>query len=149
MSYLFCFSLISAFKSIWRHKAMLLNPCWPSIQKQLISPSPYFPFTLLPQQGNQGWFHQEYTPVGVPALAQRDWWYLCSYGMHKWVKDPLLLQLRHRSKLQLGSDPWPGPGTTYATGWPKMEQKKTHTQKTPHLWSSPVAQQVKDLVLPL
>ena len=39
-------------------------------------------------------------------MAQWDWWHLWSAGTQiQWVKD--LAQLRFRSQLRLGSDPWP------------------------------------------
>ena len=51
---------------------------------------------------------------GVPAVAQwiNDLAYLyggsgLSPSLVQWVKDPALLQLQHRSQLQLKSDPWP------------------------------------------
>ena len=52
--------------------------------------------------------------LGVPTVVQWDWQHLCSIGMqvgslarYSGLKDPLLLQLQHRSQLQLESDPSP------------------------------------------
>jgi len=52
---------------------------------------------------------------GVPAVAQQDCATLQSVKTqvrsqagHSGSKDPALLKLWYRSKLQLGSDPWPG-----------------------------------------
>jgi len=42
-------------------------------------------------------------------------------SLTQWVKDPALPQLRHRSKLQLGSDPWPRGD--------KKRKKKNHKKK--------------------
>ena len=52
---------------------------------------------------------------GVPAVAQQDWQCLWGAGMQvrslapeQWVKDPALLQLHPRLKLQLVTDHWLG-----------------------------------------
>ena len=48
----------------------------------------------------------------IPSLAQ-------------WFKDPATSQLQPRSQLQLRSeDLIPGPGTSYAVGWPKKKKKR-------------------------
>ena len=44
----------------------------------------------------------------------------------QWVKDPTLLQLRHRPQLWLGSDP--SPGISYVAGQPKKKKKKENSQ---------------------
>ena len=66
---------------------------------------------------------------GVSAVAQRDQQHLWSTGTQVRspaqqirLKDPVLLQLQCRSKLQLGSDPWPRNSIRCAVA--KKEKKK-------------------------
>ena len=44
---------------------------------------------------------------------------------NQWVKDPVLLQLRHRLQLQLGCDPWPGNSHTPQSSQKKKKKKIT------------------------
>ena len=58
--------------------------------------------------------------TGVPAVVQQDWQ---APGLAQWVKDPVLLQLKHTG-CNCGSDMIPGPGNPYAVGQPKKKNKK-------------------------
>ena len=49
----------------------------------------------------------------------------------QWVKDPALLQLRLRLRLQLGSDPW--PGSSICQGAAKNEKEKKKKNRTHRL----------------
>ena len=46
--------------------------------------------------------------------------------MVQWCKDLVLLQLWHRSQLQLRFDPWPG---NFHMLWVQLKKKKTNKQK--------------------
>ena len=61
---------------------------------------------------------------GVPAMAQCDQWRLGTQvrSVVLWVKDLVLLQLRLRSQLLLGSDSW--PGNSICQGVAKKGKKK-------------------------
>ena len=66
---------------------------------------------------------------GIPAVAQRDQQHLCSTRMHvrspdghSGLKGLVLPQLRRRSQLQLGSDPW--LGNSMCCGVAKKGEKK-------------------------
>lgn len=68
-------------------------------------------------------------------------------AMVLWVKGLTLLQLWHRSQLQLGFSPWPG---NFCMLWMWVENKQTNKKTNkPVLWSSPVAQWIKDPALSL
>ena len=73
--------------------------------------------------------------AGVLAVEQQDQWHLWNSGMilglAQWVKDLVLLQLRHRSQLQLGSDPWPRNTTCHKVA--KKEKKKSLLLSSMHL----------------
>ena len=62
-------------------------------------------------------------------MVQWDQWPSGSTGLipAQWVKDLVLLQLWHRSQLQLGSDPWPVKLHT-----PQGGQNKTNRPKKKH-----------------
>ena len=73
-------------------------------------------------------------PVGVPALEQWDPWHLQrqdagigSPAQHSGLKDLVLLQLWHRSQLQLRSDPW--LRNSICCGVAKKENKNKQTNK--------------------
>ena len=64
-------------------------------------------------------------------MVQQNWQRLCNTRMQvqflaqcSGLKDPVLLQLRRRLQLWLGSDPW--PGNTTCPGQPKKEKKKKY-----------------------
>ena len=63
---------------------------------------------------NWGISHQESPGRCAPAVAQQDWWHLCSIRTQVWspswpkgLKDPLLPQLQSGLQLWFKSDPWP------------------------------------------
>ena len=80
--------------------------------------------------------------MGVPAVAQRDQWCLCSArtqvrspAQHGRLKDPTWPQLWRRLQLWLRSDPC--PGTPCAAGQQKKEKKKKKiTQMALLVWFS-------------
>ena len=47
---------------------------------------------------------------------------MLGHSTARWVKDPALSHLQLRSRLQLGSDPWPGDSIYHGAG--KNEEKK-------------------------
>ena len=55
------------------------------------------------------------------AACLESWDAGLSPGPAQWVKDPMLPQLQHRSKLRLRSYPW--PRTSISVGWPKKKKK--------------------------
>ena len=92
------------------HKLRLFVPLWMSIEAMTIE------------------FH------GTPAVAQRDPRCLWSTGtqiqfpaQHSGLKDLVLLQLQHRSKLRLRSDPWPKNSIHHGAARIKKKQTNTYT----------------------
>ena len=66
-------------------------------------------------------------------MVQQDPWCLQStrplvqsLGQYSGLKDPVSPQLRHRSQLRLGSDPWPRNSIGRARGGQKLKMVKNH-----------------------
>ena len=54
------------------------------------------------------WEDEKVLGMGVPTVAQGDLRHTCSTRMQAGSLDLMLPRLQRRSKLQLGSNPWPG-----------------------------------------
>ena len=74
------------------------------------------------------WRHVNNGGGGVPAtglVASLERWDTGLIpGPAQWVRDPVLLQLQHRSQLWLGFDPW--PGNSICRGTAKKRKKERH-----------------------
>ena len=75
-------------------------------------------------QGSNSYFKD--VILGVPAVVQRDWWYLGTQVRSPALSSGLRIWSCHSCGLgcNYGSDLIPGLGAPYATGQPKRKRKK-------------------------